>query len=37
MSTTASSNYYMGPLIGDPQHEDQENMLPQQFRDDAPQ
>ena len=33
-SATASSNYYLGPWIRDPQYE---NMLPQKFREDTPQ
>ena len=36
MSATASSNYYLGPWMRDPQYEGRENMFPQKFRDDAP-
>ena len=35
-SATASSKYYLGPLIRDPQYEGEENMFPQQFRDQTP-
>ena len=35
--TTSFNLSSWGPWIRDPQHEGQENMLPQQFRDDAPQ
>ena len=35
--TTASFNYYLGPLIRDPQYKGKQNMFPQQFRVCAPQ
>ena len=37
MSATPSLTITWGPWIRHPQYEGQENMLPQQFRDDAPQ